>query len=481
MAQVQFFKFDADGFPVEHVSAADDFSALSLTAGAGGISTSGNVVMGSNKITGLADGTASGDAVNKGQLDSLAAGFDRKQSCRVKPTADLSGFTAAGVGVGATLTAPSTATSHNTQDGVLLSVNDRVLVSTAADAADSPDADNGIYYVSLLGDAGSNSFTLTRATDADQDAEVTAGMFTFVTEGTANGDTGWFVTTNDPITVDTTALAWSQFAGVGAFTGGDGIDITSGVISVDLATDPGLEFSTAKLRVLVDPAGAIARVAAGLGIKLEASNPSLQISSNELGIKFNSSGGLEKLAAGTGIKLNGTTLALAASGISVLGVPAAGTWEIGGVATSANVTAANLSELTGGGSTTLHSHAGAAEAERIETAYTSDGTGHSIGDPVFVSANNVSSSCNANNNNTRKFIGIAKTTVGATTSVDIVSAGVLAGCLSGATAGDIYYLAVGGGLTATRPVASGDHSLVVGKAKNATDLHIMPQYLGKKA
>lgn len=36
--------------------------------------------MGSNKITGLADGSAAGDAVNKGQLDSVAAGLDPKES-----------------------------------------------------------------------------------------------------------------------------------------------------------------------------------------------------------------------------------------------------------------------------------------------------------------------------------------------------------------------------------------------------------------
>lgn len=45
-----------------------------------------------------------------------------------------------------------------------------------------------------------------------------------------------------------------------------GIVVSSGAISVSLATDPGLEFNANQLRVLVDPAGALERVAAGLDV-----------------------------------------------------------------------------------------------------------------------------------------------------------------------------------------------------------------------
>lgn len=117
------------------------------------------------------------------------------------------------------------------------------------------------------------------------------------------------------------------------------------------------------------------------------------------------------------------------------------------------------------------------EAERVENVYTAE-TGVSAGDPVYVSSNDQVSPLNAANNNTRRYIGVAKTTETATNPVDVVSAGVLAGVLTGATAGQIVWAAVGGGLTTTIP-GSGNHLLVVGKAKNATDLHIEPQYLGK--
>src|SRR5262249_21719177 len=48
-----------------------------------------------------------------------------------------------------------------------------------------------------------------RATDFDQDAEVTGGCVVPVSEGTANGNNLWILTTNDPITVGVTSLAFS--------------------------------------------------------------------------------------------------------------------------------------------------------------------------------------------------------------------------------------------------------------------------------
>lgn len=47
----------------------------------------------------------------------------------------------------------------------------------------------------------------------------------------------------------------------------NGIAVSSGAISISLATDPGLEFSSGSLRVLVDPSGALERVTAGLDVK----------------------------------------------------------------------------------------------------------------------------------------------------------------------------------------------------------------------
>ena len=86
-------------------------------------------------------------------------------------------------------------------------------------------AQNGIYVVSTVGTGSSGVWD--RATDFDTDAEVTAGAFAFVEEGTTNADSGWVLATNNPITIggaSGTALTFNQFSsaggGVTTFSGG---------------------------------------------------------------------------------------------------------------------------------------------------------------------------------------------------------------------------------------------------------------------
>ena len=69
--------------------------------------------------------------------------------------------------------------------------------------------------------------------------------------------------------------AWSLLTGteIGSLlTGGDGVDITSGTVSVDLAaTNPGLEFSTGELQTFVDDS-TIERAAGGIQVKADGIN-----------------------------------------------------------------------------------------------------------------------------------------------------------------------------------------------------------------
>lgn len=160
-----------------------------------------DVSLNSQKITNLATPTSDSDAATKAYVDAARSGLDVKQSVRV---ATVSNITLSGT---------------QTIDGVSAIAGDRVLVKNQTTGSQ-----NGIYVVA----AGSWS----RATDADADAEVTAGMFTFVTEGTVNADTGWVLTTNDSITVDTTSLAFAQFSGAGQITAGDGLTKTGSTIDV---------------------------------------------------------------------------------------------------------------------------------------------------------------------------------------------------------------------------------------------------------
>jgi fibronectin-binding autotransporter adhesin len=91
----------------------------------------------------------------------------------------------------------------NTVDSISLAANDRVLVT-----GQTLGAQNGIYIVSTLG-TGSNG-TWTRSTDTDTTGELLAGTIVMVTEGAVYQDTQWKLTTDDPITIGTTALTFVQ-------------------------------------------------------------------------------------------------------------------------------------------------------------------------------------------------------------------------------------------------------------------------------
>jgi len=88
-------------------------------------------------------------------------------------------------------------------DGVSLSLGDRVLVT-----AQSTATQNGLYYVTTLG-AGSNG-TWARTSDGNENGEIEAGMIVMVAEGVIYADTQWKLITDDPITIGTTALTFTQ-------------------------------------------------------------------------------------------------------------------------------------------------------------------------------------------------------------------------------------------------------------------------------
>lgn len=123
----------------------------------------------------------------------------------------------------AATTATITLSAPQSIDGVSVIAGDRVLVKDQSTASA-----NGIYVVA----AGA----WVRATDADTSAKVTGGMFTFVEEGTANADTGWVLTTNNPITLGTTSLAFTQFSGAGQVTAGAGLTKTGNSLDVGAGT-----------------------------------------------------------------------------------------------------------------------------------------------------------------------------------------------------------------------------------------------------
>jgi phage-related tail fiber protein len=158
-----------------------------------------DVSLNSQKITNLATPTSDTDAATKAYVDASRSGLDVKASVRAATTANI------------------TLSGTQTIDGVAVIAGDRVLVKDQSTAST-----NGIYVVA----AGAWS----RSTDADTDAEVHAGMFTFVEEGTVNADSGWVLSTNNPIVVGSTSLTFAQFSGAGQITAGAGLTKTGNTI-----------------------------------------------------------------------------------------------------------------------------------------------------------------------------------------------------------------------------------------------------------
>lgn len=380
-------------------------------------------------------------------------------------------FTATGTGVGKTLTAPSTAASFNTIDGVALLVDDRVLVADEGGDDATANLNNGIYKVTVLGDGASNSFTLERTTDADQGVtgELVKGLYVFVVEGTLANNTGWTMTTAGAITVDTTPIVFSQFSGTPGLVWGKGLsrDIDTIAVELDGGADAqgvgypsgdrksGLEFDadsvSGQLRVAVAAAGGLQR--------------------NQ------SAGGVEvKLHAPAGVN----TLSATADGLRVIGVPEQ--FYVGTSAVSANVTATNLNTLTGGSDASLlHYHAGASEAARLEYDFTADG-GIAKADPVYITAAGKAKKALANSDSTTWAVGIARTAITDTEAGPIVLDGIALSVFdSDQTIGARWFLGATGGLTATAPTGSGKHVMQMGFTCAVRDFLVAKQYFGKKA
>jgi hypothetical protein len=137
-------------------------------------------------------------------ISSSSTGLDVKQSVRLATTVSVGTYNATG---GAKSRGQLTAVT-NSVDGFAVLAGNRILVKDHTNPAA-----NGIYVVTTVGTGATGVWD--RATDFDDDAEVTANAFTFVEEGAARADTAWVVTTNDAIIVggaSGTAIVWMQFA-----------------------------------------------------------------------------------------------------------------------------------------------------------------------------------------------------------------------------------------------------------------------------
>jgi len=201
---------------------ADDRLATSYIKADGTRAFSGDQSVGNNRLTNLADPVSGTDAANKNYVDGLLQGFDWKSSVRAATTA--SG------------TLSSAFANGSVVDGVTLATGDRVLIKNQATGSE-----NGIYVVNASG-------APTRAADADSSAEVTAGATVFVSEGNSNGNSSWTLVSDDPITLGTTALTFTQVAGGSLYSAGSGLALNGSAFDV-VAADTSLTVNADSVQV----------------------------------------------------------------------------------------------------------------------------------------------------------------------------------------------------------------------------------------
>lgn len=165
-----------------------------------------SVSMGGQKIVSLADAVSATDATTLQQVQNL---------------------------IGAIVN------GHDWKDGVIAASSTNVAIATPGANIDGSAGVTGGRYL-LYGQTApaengiwiwnGAATPMTRATDADVSAEVTSGMTVPVTGGTHIGQA--ILTTQDPIVLGTTGLAFTILANAAAYTQGTGISISGNVVSL---------------------------------------------------------------------------------------------------------------------------------------------------------------------------------------------------------------------------------------------------------
>lgn len=380
----------------------------------GSVAMAANLDLNSNKIVNLAAPTAAADAATKAYVDGVAQGLDIKDSVRALSDADID------LGVAA---------DPSPVDGVTLADGDRIALT-----GQTAGAENGIYDAVTAADPT----TWVRSADADSDAEVDAGMFFFVEEGTTYGDTGWVLTTNDPITLDTTSLAFSQFSGAGAVVAGDGL--TKNGNTLDVGAGNGIAVAADSVSVQADSTGG-----ANLATVVDVNSNGVAVKIDDSSIGENGSNQLE-------VKDDGVTAAKLNSDV------------VSG-------------DLAGG----LKQEAGGDLSRQDARSLTNDNAGSiTIRQIVYVKSDGDVDLAQADALATSgsKLGVVADASINAAASGNItLRKGAVIGGFSGLTPGAAQFLsdATAGALTETPPSDSGDVVVQVGEALSATEIEFNPQ------
>ena len=319
---------------------------LTITAGA----TDGNIILApqgsgtinasSKRITSIATPTDSADAATKGYVDANSQGLDIKASVRLATTGNraLTGLTAI--------------------DSVTPIAGDRILVK-----AQTAGEENGIYVAA----AGAWA----RAVDAVQD-KITGGSFTFVEEGSTLRDTGWVVSTDNPITVGTTAIVWTQFSSAGTVSANVALSKVGNEINVKFDTTTLAVSGSNELKVADSATFVTPNIGAATGSSLDiatgnltanvvkANSVSIQNSGNITGanvisgttltgtLSTASQPNITSVGTLTSLSVDGGTLSVANANLTIgsaYGIKSDNYWYANGTAIDFQTAAGNATEL----------------------------------------------------------------------------------------------------------------------------------------
>jgi hypothetical protein len=199
-----------------------------------------DVAFATYKITGLGNPTSDQDAATKYYVDQAVQGLTWKAAANLLSTVNVA------------LTG-STGTLNIDTYGALTSADSGYRIVLTNQTTDTED---GIYVYTDNG----TSYTLSRSTDGNPYSEL-IGASIYIQEGTTKASTSW-VQSNHYLT-SFAGQNWVQIAGPGTLTAGNGINITSNVVSAVVESGAGLTLSGSGLAI--DTAVVVRKYSASVG------------------------------------------------------------------------------------------------------------------------------------------------------------------------------------------------------------------------
>lgn len=203
----------------------------------GSVAMTGNFSMNSNKITGLAAGSAATDAINLSQLQAYAGNSMQLHFARVVAASNVASL--GGL--------PSI-------DGVTLSSGDVAFL-----IAQTTQSQNGPWIV--------QSGSWIRPSDWAAGAVKNEGHYWIIEpDGTNYKNTKWFLANTASLTVDSSAVTFQQDLNGTSYVNGSGLSLSGATFSVKNGNGIGFDGNSATT-VVSDPNRMLQSIAAGVGIK----------------------------------------------------------------------------------------------------------------------------------------------------------------------------------------------------------------------